>query len=344
MGSSRPVELVPKKDERRAATASPYHRGELEVQERAGVGEMAARVGKVIRPFVPSAARGFLLEQSMAVVASVDGAGRAWASMLTGEPGFLRAPDERTVAVGARPLPGDPLADALREGAEVGVLAIDLETRRRMKAKGVVERVLPKGGFEVRTERVYALCPKYIQARTWDLAADPTVPEGGAKRGRALTGEQQAKISGADTFFVASFHPETGADASHRGGMPGFVEVADEKTLLWPDYVGNKMFNTLGNLAENPKAGLLFADFEGGDALQLTGEAKVLWDAERAARFAGAERLVEFRVEEAIEIADASPLRWRFLEYSPFNPRPEGARGFGAGPEARRKGQRGGRP
>ena len=300
---------------------SSYHRGELEVQERAGVREMAARVGKVIRPFVPSAARGFLLEQPMAVVASVDDGGRPWASLLVGEPGFVRAPDERTVAIDARPLPGDPLRDNLRDGAEVGLLAIDLETRRRMKAKGVVARVLPNGGFEVRTERVYALCPKYIQARAWEFAADPTVPEGNAKRGRALTGEQRARIIRADTFFVASFHPETGADASHRGGRPGFVEVADEGTLLWPDYVGNKMFNTLGNISENPRAGLLFADFEGGDTLQLTGEARVVWDPESAARFAGAERLVEFRVEEAIEIADASPLRWRFLEYSPFNPR-----------------------
>lgn len=305
-------------------TASPYHPGELEVQERAGVRETAARVGKVIRPLVPPAARGFLLEQPMAVVASVDERGRPWASLLTGEPGFMRAPDERTVAVGARPVPGDPLGDNLGEGAEVGVLAIDPETRRRMKAKGVVERVLAEGGFEVRTERVYALCPKYIQARTRDLAADPAVPEavpgGGAKWGRALTPGQQARILTADTFFVASFHPGTGADASHRGGMPGFVEVADEETLLWPDYAGNKMFNTLGNLAENPKSGLLFADFEGSGTLQLTGEAKVVWDAERAARFAGAERLVEFRVEEAIEIAHASPLRWRFLGYSPFNP------------------------
>ena len=126
-----------------------------------------------------------------------------------------------------------------------------------MKAKGVVGRVLAEGGVEVRTERVYALCPKYIQARTWDLAVDPAVPEavpgGNAKRGRALSGEQQARTLGADTFFVASFHPGTGADASHRGGMPGFVEVVDGKTLLWPDYVGNRMFNTLGNLAENPK-------------------------------------------------------------------------------------------
>lgn len=323
-------------------TPSPYHPGELEVQERAGVGEMAARVGKVISPFVPPAARGFLLEQSMVVVASVDGSGQPWASMLTGEPGFLRAPDERTVRVDARPLPGDPLADALREGAEVGVLAVDLETRRRMKAKGAVARVLPDGGFEVRTERVYALCPKYIQARTREPGGAPVSAD--ARRSGALTEGQRGRIARADTFFVASFHHETGTDASHRGGMPGFVEVADGRTLLWPDYVGNKMFNTLGNLAENSKAGLLFVDFEGGGTLQLTGEAKIIWDAESAARFAGAERLVEFRVEEAIEIRGASPLRWRFLEYSPFNPRQEDLRGFGAGPGTHRKSQRGGRP
>jgi hypothetical protein len=79
------------------------------------------------------------------------------------------------------------------------------------------------------------------------------------------------------------------------------------------------MFNTLGNIAVNPKAGLLFLDFEGG-TLQLTGEARIVWDAGRVAKFAGAERVVEFRIQEAVDTSGAVPLRWRFEGYSPFNP------------------------
>jgi hypothetical protein len=93
-----------------------------------------------------------------------------------------------------------------------------------------------------------------------------------------------------------------------------------ENALEFPDYSGNTMFNTLGNIAVNPRAGLLFLDFEGGGTLQLTGEAQIVWDAERAARLAGAERVVESRVQEALETRGAVPLRWRFKGYSPFNP------------------------
>jgi predicted pyridoxine 5'-phosphate oxidase superfamily flavin-nucleotide-binding protein len=135
-----------------------------------------------------------------------------------------------------------------------------------------------------------------------------------------LTGEQRRLISEADTFFIASAQPEGGADASHRGGNPGFIRFLDENTLEFPDYPGNTMFNTLGNIAVNPNAGLLFLDFERGGTLQLTGEARIVWDAERAASFAGAKRVVEFRVEEAIETRGIVPLRWRFEGYSPFNP------------------------
>ncbi|HLL38662.1 MAG TPA: pyridoxamine 5'-phosphate oxidase family protein [Rubrobacteraceae bacterium] len=114
--------------------------------------------------------------------------------------------------------------------------------------------------------------------------------------------------------------PEGGADASHRGGNPGFVRFLGENVLEFPDYSGNTMFNTLGNVAINPSAGLLFLDFEGGGTLQLTGEARIVWDPGRAARFAGAERVVEFRYREAVVTRGAVPLRWRFEGYSPFNP------------------------
>ena len=132
--------------------------------------------------------------------------------------------------------------------------------------------------------------------------------------------DQQRWIREADTFFIATHHPEGGADASHRGGRPGFVNVLNDHRLVWPDYSGNTMFQSLGNIAVNPQAGLLFIDFKTGRSLQLTGSARILCDQERTSEFSGAERLVEFEVDEVIDTAGAHSLEWRFLDHSPENP------------------------
>ncbi|MCI0447449.1 pyridoxamine 5'-phosphate oxidase family protein, partial [bacterium] len=124
----------------------------------------------------------------------------------------------------------------------------------------------------------------------------------------------------ADTFFIASHHKDGGADASHRGGNPGFIQVLDKNTLRFPDYTGNTMFQTLGNISVNPNCGLLFIDFERGASLQLAGTAKIIWDRDQLREFNGAERAVEFRASEIIEIAGVVPLQWKFESYSPHNP------------------------
>ncbi len=86
-----------------------YHRGEIEVQDRAGVRDIAARISDVVRPEIPPYTREFLEDQRMVVVGSTGADGRVWASLLTGEPGFLWVIDERTLRIDASPVPGDPL-------------------------------------------------------------------------------------------------------------------------------------------------------------------------------------------------------------------------------------------
>ncbi len=301
---------------------TPYHAGELEVQDRAGVRAMADAVGHSIHPTIPAAARDFLRGQPFAVVGSVAADDRVWTSLLIGAPGFMRAVDERTVFLAASPAPGDPLGGNLRANPEVGLLAIEPATRRRMRLNGTA-MVRPDGVLEVSTRQVYANCPKYIQARAVVAAVDAPMGSprpAGLTHGVALTAGQQTWIAGADTFFIASAHPQSGADASHRGGTPGFVRVVGPQRLVFPDYAGNSMFNTLGNIAASPRAGLLFLDFVGGRTLQVVGRARVIWDERRAAEVAGAERLVEVDVEETLERADGNPLHWRFIDYSRFNP------------------------
>jgi hypothetical protein len=103
--------------------------------------------------------------------------------------------------------------------------------------------------------------------------------------------------------------------------MPGFVQIAAPDRLAWPDYSGNTMLQSLGNLSVNPNAGLLFVDFEAGATLQLTGQAKIFWEGARLAGIPGAQRLIEFTIREALETGAALGLRWRLVEYSPVNPR-----------------------
>jgi predicted pyridoxine 5'-phosphate oxidase superfamily flavin-nucleotide-binding protein len=301
--------------------SAPFHRGELEVQAREGTVREAERVGRSIGSTFPPLARDFLGTQRMVVVAArVPDSGRVWASLLTGPPGFASVRDAHALVVLAEPVPGDPLQPVLREDADVGLLGIELATRRRMKARGRAEP-RPEGGFVLWPRSVYSLCPKYIQARQVEPPDAPGVLlPGMAYSGATLTEAQQQWLARADTFFIATHTEEGGADASHRGGRPGFVRVHDARTLEFPDYAGNNMFNTLGNLALDARAGLLLIDFEGGGTLQLTGTARATWEPQRLARHAGAKRVVDFTVEEVRELRDVTALRWRFLDYSRFNP------------------------
>ena len=302
------------------AARGPYHEGELEVQRRAGVAAMASKIGRGIHPEIQRGADEFLAEQTFAVIASRDAAGRVWSSLLTGPLGFLDASDPHTLAVRASVAPSDPLRDTLVYGAQVGLIAIDFATRHRYRVNGRVATV-SAGGFVLDVAQAYGNCPKYIQKRELGATARTAGSAREVARGSTLSDAQRAWIAGADTFFVATAHPEQGADASHRGGDPGFVRVVDPAHLVWPDYSGNTMFQTLGNLAVNPACGLLFPDFTRGATLQITGEARVVWDEDEARLVPGAERLVAFSVAAAIETEGVLPVGWSGPQRSPFNPR-----------------------
>lgn len=298
-------------------TSSVYHAGELAVQATAGVQAQAERLVKLINSSIPPAVQDFLSSQKLAIASTVGTGDQVWASLLTGESGFVQAISEHTVQINATPIPGDPLRENLLQQDNIGILVIDLATRRRVRINGKAE-INPDGSIYVHTKQVYFNCPKYIQLRQLDTDTKVQLPS--IEHSQILTSQQQQWIAHTDTFFIASYHPAGGADASHRGGYPGFVRVLSDRLLLFPDYAGNNMFNTLGNIATNPQTGLLFIDFESGSTLQLTGKTSIIWDAQQMAEFAGAERLVEFEIEQVLFITDASGLRWQFGEYSPYNP------------------------
>lgn len=291
-----------------------YHPGELAVQQRMGQADTAQRVGRMISPYIPDAAADFLARQPMVVVAAADDAGRLWASQLTGLPGFARALGDRVIEIDARPVPGDPLAGALRSPRHLGMIALQPQLRRRMRVNGTAEPTAT--GLRIATDQVYSNCPKYISRRSieqWETTGEATVHET-----EALDIAQQQAISAADAFFIASADPDGNADASHRGGNPGFLQVLSPTHLRWPDYRGNSMFMTLGNIAADPRCGLLIPDWRTGGTVQLTGTAEITWD--EAAFTPGAQCAVDFTLTRVVEISGANSLRWSAPELSPANP------------------------
>ena len=304
---------------------SPFHRGEQEIQSRLGVREQIENVGqRFIRDYMPDEHRQFLAQLPFLLVGSIDKSGRPWASVLAGRPGFVNSPDPRTLEIHSQPLYGDPLNDNLTQGAQLGLLGIEFSTRRRNRLNGDVS-LMDKGFLQINVGQSFGNCPQYIQARDFEFL--PTIDHIGEPRPvRTITKfDQRVReiVSQADQFYIATHLSENsddvtnGADVSHRGGKPGFVRIDDDKTLTFPDFSGNYHFNTLGNILLNPRAGLLFIDFEKGDLLYLTCSAEIIWDSEESRAFAGAERLVRFALDEGILVEGAMPIRWNFLEYSP---------------------------
>lgn len=307
-----------------------FHRGEIAIQSMAQVREEAANLDRLIGNTVNPAAQALLSTQSFAIAASVDQHNRVWASLLIGKPGFLEVLDSHTIQVHCLPISSDPLFQNLLVHPQIGILVIDLENRRRLRLNGKAQLQADssfstgerQNTITIQLQEAFFNCPKYIQTRHQTATNQkPLAPSASSTRASLNSADQQW-ITTADTFFIATFYADTGADASHRGGFPGFVQVLSPNQLVFPDYVGNNMFQTLGNLAVNPHAGLLFVNFEQGHILQLTGTSKIIWEQEQLSQIAGAQRLIEFTIKQVLETQSATPFRWQFGEYSPAIPAP----------------------
>ena len=320
---------------------SLFHVDELRAQREAGMEVNGAG----IRDQMPQQHRDFFSSLRYILVSAVAADGWPVATMLTGAPGFVSAPDAHTLQIalstgaagsaGSNDLMQDPSAAALAQGQQIGLLGIDLANRRRNRANGRLAR-LGTDGLTIVIDQSFGNCPRYIQRRSVHAAERPA--PAATEWLTALDAEARASIEQADTFFIAS-HSRTdsggrgGADISHRGGRPGFVHI-DGNDLWIPDFNGNKFMNTLGNLLGEPRAALLFVDFETGDELHLQGEASIAWHPAHLAQFEGAERFWRFRVLRGWRRKGALPLRWTYIDQSPFTAQTgiwaEAAQGNGA--------------
>jgi predicted pyridoxine 5'-phosphate oxidase superfamily flavin-nucleotide-binding protein len=298
-----------------------FHEGELLLQERTGERPIAERHSTIIATSIAANARQFLAQQRTLAVASYDAAGRPWASLWLARPGFVRSDDAASVAIDLSRCvsPDDPVASLATEGSELGLLAIDLETRRRLRVNGVV-RARSKHALELQVHEVFPNCTKYIQRR--QLRGHDDAPAASTSaQGERLDRTRLAFVAQADTAFVASRHAQRGVDVSHRGGEPGFVHAEDAGTLRFPDYPGNGMYMTLGNLALEPRAGVVFVDFAQSRLLSVTGRTHLDLDREEPLHpTGGTARYWSLHVEAWREFALPATLRWELLERSRFNP------------------------
>ena len=299
-------------------SVSVFHQGEHIAQTRVGMRDKLEEMGKrFIRPYFLDQHRDFFAQLPFVVISACDEKGLPWVSLLAAKPGFITSVDDQHLHFAAQPVAGDALASSLAtspvNGTQVGVIGIELHSRRRNRANGVLTQV-SDSSLLFKVSQSYGNCPQYITPRQWRQVE--TNQGATVEHHLQLNEITQQWISQADTLFIASNSAIDSADigsmdASHRGGEPGFVTVINQSELVLPDYRGNNFFNTIGNLILNPKIGLLFIDFATGSMLQITGRAVLDWESDDIKQYPGAQRLIRIEIDQVIQLNNALSLRWR---------------------------------
>lgn len=309
--------------ERDKSNNLPWHPGELAVQDREGMREKMAGVGaRVIRGYMPDQHREFFTQLPMLIMAASDREGRLWASAVFGKPGFVHSPTPTELHVETEINKLDPLVDSLRAGMNIGLLGIELATRRRNRVNAILHSISQEK-FALSVKQSFGNCPKYIQLR--EYYPNPQYGNIGTEKFAVLSEELSQFIACADTLFIATQFDDgqdltnRGVDVSHRGGKPGFVKTNKANQLLIPDYEGNHFFNTTGNLTMNSSTGLLFMDFQQGHLVYLHGETEIVWKQDEALPFANVNRMLRFKLQHGRIIYNAMPYLWTLKEVSPFN-------------------------
>jgi len=294
-----------------------YHSGELYLQKQSGVEAKADKLAKMmVVDFLSEQQQQFYPLLNTIFVASVDTQDKPWASIIMGAPGFLTVPDHKHLKINAQPLAGDCLIDNIKHNQYLGFLGLEYHSRRRNRIAGeLIEH--NDQGLLIKVQQAFGNCPKYIQARKAIVSNNSNHhPDNDVEEFSQMNDACKELIEQADTFFIASYHPDAeqkGADISHRGGKPGFVSIENNDTLAFDDYRGNNMYMTLGNLYTHPHAGLLFINYETGDLWQLQADAEIIETFNETNT-----RKIQLTIKQVRKLSSALSIEWNFLEYSPY--------------------------
>ncbi|KAL8722300.1 MAG: hypothetical protein Q9225_001205 [Loekoesia sp. 1 TL-2023] len=219
----------------------------------------------------------------------------------------------------------------------VSALSIDLATRSRVKLAGqmVAGALGELGGDDstdegakvteaqvvIRVERSLGNCPKYLNKKQ----IVPTAPEPALLSNVLPLPEEAIELlAKADLFFITSSYDESSIGTNHRGGPPGFVRVLQNDpsatVLIYPEYSGNRLYQTLGNLEMNPKAGVVVPNFGTGSVLYITGTTEIIIGKEAAALLPRSNLAVKLHVQEARLVRKGLAFTGQPGEPSPYNP------------------------
>ncbi|KAF8458209.1 hypothetical protein BDZ91DRAFT_498518 [Kalaharituber pfeilii] len=315
--------------------AFDFHKGEKQIRS-------LLRCPPTENPTVPylrpNAAEFLFTKASLLALGTLDTQGRPWTSIVSGKPGFILGLNQNTIAFSTAAGNGDPIFETLAESVNgeplISGLAMDLSARRRWKLAGKVTMrkvdSLDDGKVQVlmHVEQAMGNCPKYITIR--ELSPLPNLPPPSAiTKTTYLSPSAVSLITSCDLFFISSHSTASNdMDTNLRGGSRGFVRVllpeahCEPTSLVWPDYSGNRLYQTLGNLAINPHAGLTFPDFTTGNIVYLTGHTEILTGEEASKIIPRTSVLIKFVVEEAHFVENSLLMREPnpATGYSPYNP------------------------
>ncbi|KAI9726728.1 MAG: hypothetical protein M1828_000584 [Chrysothrix sp. TS-e1954] len=326
--------------------AMSWHSGEAEIQRRLHVPD----IDNPTTPGLNTRTATNLQMAALLAVGTLDDEKKPWTSLWGGESQFARPLGQSLVGIRTRiDKTYDPVIRALfgndppenemsqqSKGRMVSALTVNLDMRKRAKLYGrVVAGVVKKEEDEdtaeqsqaeaqlvVKVEQSLGNCPKYINCKSVEAASvHSKLIDDSAK----LSSSARDLISKSDYFYLSSSNAEEDMDTNHRGGPQGFVRthVTDDGVhqIIWPEYSGNRYYQTLGNLMTTPKAGLVFADFASGEALYVTGNTELLVGQDAAAVLSRSNVAVRLSVTRALHVSHSLPFRGSSGEASPYNPR-----------------------
>ena len=323
-----------------------WHEGEIAMAK-------AMRVPYMDNPTVPTLSPQLANHARIApliAIGTLDKQGRPWTTLWGGEKGISQPIAQGILGVRSQVVrQHDPVVEELvgkegdgtvvREegrGRMVSGLTIDLETRKRTKLYGRMvagalsmredeatetQQYVAEVQLVLKIEQSLGNCPKYLNKKHVELAeSNPQLVSNSPQ----LPQHALDLLSKADLFSLSSAYHDQDMDTNHRGGPAGFVRVISNNpsgaVLCYPEYSGNRLYQTLGNLKVNPVIGICLPDFDTGDMLYLTGTTEILIGPDAAKVLPRSNLAVKITTTAARFVATALPFRGVPGESSPYNP------------------------
>lgn len=323
-----------------------WHEGEIAMARAMRVPDMDNPTVPTLSPQLANHAR----IAPLIAIGTLDKQGRPWTTLWGGEKGISQPIAQGILGIRSQVVrQHDPVVEELvgKEGdgtviREEGVgrmvsgLTIDLETRKRTKLYGRMvagalsmredeatetQQHVAEVQLVLKIEQSLGNCPKYLNKKHVELAeSNPELISDSPQ----LPQQALDLLSKGDLFFLSSANHDQDMDTNHRGGPAGFVRVISNDpsgaVLCYPEYSGNRLYQTLGNLKVNPVVGICVPDFDTGDMLYLTGTTEILIGPDAAKVLPRSNLAVTITTTAARFVATALPFRGSSGESSPYNP------------------------